>query len=178
MMMKCLSSFPRFDARLVLEFYNLHPVCFLKVINYLKNVELIGMRFSVARRVHFLRKQEKAAGLETLRGGVTPPGKAGQRDDGDGYGPLVLLCYCVLKIMTGTERCRILQQCSVPMLCLGWTCFDFVIGIIWLLCKPVRPVDSSRSGSSDASLFHMLSARLPLQNNSLRHCIGTTREQR
>ena len=95
----------------------------------------------------------------------------------DGYGPLVLLCYCVLKIMTGTGRCRILRRCSVPVLCLGWTCFDFVIGTIWLLCKLVRPVDSSHSGSSDASLFHMLSARLPLQNNSLRHCTGTIREQ-
>ena len=27
-------------------------------------------------------KQEKAAGSETLRGGVTPPGKAGRRGDG------------------------------------------------------------------------------------------------
>lgn len=26
-----------------------------------------------------MRKQEKAAGLETLRGGVTPPGKAGRK---------------------------------------------------------------------------------------------------
>ena len=28
-----------------------------------------------------MRKQEKAAGSETLRGGVTPPGKAGRRGD-------------------------------------------------------------------------------------------------
>ena len=42
---------------------------------------MIGMWFSVDRRVRFLHKQEKAAGSETLRGGVTPPGKAGWRDD-------------------------------------------------------------------------------------------------
>lgn len=29
-----------------------------------------------------MHKQEKAAGSETLRGGVTPPGKAGRRGDG------------------------------------------------------------------------------------------------
>ena len=40
------------------------------------------MWFSVDRRVRFLHKQEKAAGSETLRGGVTPPGKADRRDDG------------------------------------------------------------------------------------------------
>ena len=52
-------------------------------------------------------KQEKAAGSETLRGGVTPPGKAGWRGDRGrlqavtgSYGQFVFLC------MGSYLRCR------------------------------------------------------------------------
>ena len=85
------------------------------------------MWFSVDRRVRFLHKQEKAAGPETLRGGVTPSGKAGRRGNlrrlpavtgslhfsvrGRTYG----VVKTIFPIFTGLEWCRIYCGIILPL---------------------------------------------------------------